>query len=184
MRGGVQNVAVRGLDFGDDVVTLIQMDILNGNRTVRAYGEVSNLHARLGLDFKDSPRQGVAVDVHLVDGQRGPLVVLELHRSVPVRLQCHLLGRGVQDIALRHTLLGDGVDAGQQVLDGHGAVLAGGFGGNGGAVRIVQREGDAGDGFAGVLISLADSQVRPLVVLNGDCRGLTREQLNVVFGGV
>jgi len=151
------------------------MDILNGNRTVRAYGEVSDLHARLGFHFKDSPRQGVAVDVHLVDGQRGPLVVLELHRGVPVRLQRHLLGGGVQDVALRHTLLGDRVNAGQQVLDGHGAVLAGRLGGNGGAVPIVQREGDAGDGFAGVLVGLADGQVGPLIILERNGAGAARE---------
>ena len=184
MGGGVQDISVRGLDFGDDVIALIQVDVLNGNGTVRAYGEVPDLHACLGLDLKDGPRQGVAVDVHLVDGQCGPLVVLELHRGVPVRLQRHLLGGGVQDIPLRYALLGDGINAGQQVLNGHGAVLAGGFGGNGGAVRIVQCEGDTGDGLSGVLISLADGQVGPLVILNGDGRGLTGEQLDVVFGGV
>ena len=184
VRGGVQDVALRGLDFGDDVVAFIQVYILNGNGTVRAYREVPDLYARLGLDLEDGPRQGVAVDVHLVDGQRGPLVVLELQHGVPVWLQRHLLGGGVQDISLRHTLLGDDIDTGQQVLNGHGAVLAGGLGGNGGAVRIVQGEGDAGDGLAGILVGLADGQVRPLIVLNGDRRSLAGEQLNMVFGGV
>ena len=175
MGGGVQNVAVRGLDFGDDVVALIQVDVLNGNGTIRAYGEVSDLHARLGFHFKDGSRQGVAVDVHLVDGQGGPLVVLELHCGIPVRLQSHLLGRGVQNIIFRYALLGDGINTGQQVLNGHGAVLAGGFGGDGGAVRIVQREGDAGDGFAGVLVGLADGQVRPLIILERNGAGAARE---------
>ena len=119
-----------------------------------------------------------------MDGQGGPLVVLELYRGVPIWLQGHLLRGGIQDIILRHTLLGDGINAGQQVLNSHGAVLAGGFGGDGGAVRIAQGEGDPRDGLSGVLVGLADGQVRPLIVLNGDGRGLTREQLDMVFGGV
>src|SRR5699024_9399297 len=44
MRSGIKDIAFWGLDLGDDVIALVQMDVLDGNRTVRAYGEVSDLH--------------------------------------------------------------------------------------------------------------------------------------------
>ena len=126
MGRGIENVAVRGLNFCDDVIALVQMDVFNGDGAIRADGEITNFHACLGFHLENRAGQSVAIDVYLVDGQRRPLVVLELHGGVSVWLQGDLLGRGVQNVALRDTLLRDGVDTGQQVLDGHSAILAGG----------------------------------------------------------
>ena len=181
MGRGIENVAVRGLNFCDDVIALVQMDVFNGDGAIRADGEITDFHACLGFHLENRAGQSVAIDVYLVDGQRRPLVVLELHGGVAVRLQGDLLGRGVQNVALRDTLLRDGVDTGQQVLNGHSAILASGLGGDGGAVSIVQRKGHAGNGFAGVLVGFADGQIGPLVVLNGDGAGLAGEQFYPVL---
>ena len=181
MGRGIENVAVRGLNLCDDVIALVQMDVFNGDGAIRADGEITDFHACLGFHLENRAGQSVAIDVYLVDGQRRPLVVLELHGGVSVWLQGDLLGRGVQNVALRDTLLRDGVDTGQQVLDGHSAILAGGFRGNGGAVSIVQRKGHAGNGFTGVLVGFADGQIGPLVVLDGDGAGLAGEQFYPVL---
>ena len=53
------------------------------------------------------------------------------------------------------------IEDGSRYLDRttqNGGEMAGGLGGNGGAVRTPQREGHAGYGSAGVLIRLADDE--------------------------
>ena len=177
----IQNIAFRGLNLGDDVIALGQMDVGDRHLPIRPHGEIPDLHASLGLDLKNSAGQEAPVNVHLGDRQGGPLIVLELHRCVPVGQERYLLGRSVQNVPLRDILLRDGINAGKQVLNCHCSIRASRLGGDGGAVRKVQGKGHTGNGIAGVLVRFADGQVGAPLIFDGDRAGLAGEQLNMIL---
>ncbi len=126
----------------------------------------------------------LARNIHLHDFQGGPLVILELHLGLLVGEQGHGLRRGVQNVILRDALLGDGIDAGQEVGSDDFSIRPRGLGGDGGAVRAPQRKGHAGNRITCVLIRFADDQAGPLVVAQPQLRSLAGRQLHMVFSGV
>ena len=179
---GIQDVPGRGLFFRDDIVPFGEVLLRDRNLTVCVYREVPDLYPGLGLDLKDRAGQMLAVDVHLHDFQGGPLVVLELHLGLLVGEQRHRLRGSVQDVILRNTLLNYSEHPGQEVGDDHLPIRPGGLGGDGGAVRAPQREGNAGNGITGVLVPFADNQAGPLVVAQTQLGNLTGGQLHMVLG--
>ena len=179
--GAVENVTLRGLDFGDDVVPFRKVLLGNDNLAVGIHRVIADFHASFGFDLKERAGQVFAVDIHLHNLQRGPLMILELHLRLLVGEQCHVLRRGVQDVVLRDALLCDGVHAGQQVLDHNLAVCTSGFGGDRGTVCTAEREGHAGDRVAGILIPLADNQLGPFIVTQPDFGSFSGEQLHMML---
>ena len=99
---GVQNVTCRCLFFRDDIITLGEVLLGDGDLTIRIHREVANLHAGLGLDLENSAGQVFAGDVHLHDLQGRPLVVLELDLGLLVGEQGHSLRSRVQNVILRN----------------------------------------------------------------------------------
>ena len=77
MRGLVQDIACRGLLFGDEIVALSEVLLGHGDGAVRADREVADLYPGLGLDLEDGPGEVLALDVHLHQFQAGLLIVEE-----------------------------------------------------------------------------------------------------------
>ena len=184
MGGGIKDVPRWGLFFRDDVISFGEVLLRHGDRAVRAHREVTDLHASLGLDLKNSAGQMLALNVHFHDLQGGPLVVLELHLGFLVGKQGHRLGRSIQNVIFRNALLGDGIDSGQEVGDNHLAIRPRGLGGDGGAVRAPQSKGHTGYRVRTVLVPFADDQTGPLIILQMDLSGFTWGQLHMVLGGI
>ena len=128
---------------------------------------------------------GVAGDgVQLIDGQTGFLMVLKGHVPVLIGIEGHRLGGGVLEVGGRDGLLGHLIHAGEHIVDGYFALFVCGDLRDGGAVRGLDQEGGAGDGFIGVSVGLVDGQVGAAVIfqLHGGC--LAHLQLHMMLGGV
>ena len=132
------------------------------------------------LEF--SPLDGTAGDtVHLLDGERGLFVVLEVDGVVPVGVEGDQLAGGVQQIGGGHRFLRDLIYPGQQVFQGGRAVRAGADLVHAVAVRRLYQEYGVRHRLPGVSVPLHHRQVGPDVVLQNDGGGLAGEQLHMAL---
>ena len=179
-RGVLDLVAVRGFQLRDLIPAGLQAVVLRLAQVdlaiLVAVIDAQVLQGTGGLavtgvpDLELRALHGAAHDaVLLVDGQlRGPLVlqtqgVVRLAIAAGPFLQEHVMGRGIQDIAVGDKGLGHGVPASVQVRDEDFAVLIGSEGADIGAVLHLDIELDALDAVA-FLIHLLDEQAGPLLV--------------------
>ena len=191
LRGGLlHGVAGSGLGLGDLVPAVLQVG--EGNHTVLIGGEVAQgvdlpgegVVAGIG-DGELGPLNGIAgYTVHLVDGETGLGIVLELHRRQLVGNKGDELMLLVQQVVGGDGLLPDFHHTGLHVGKEDLAVAVGGLGGDGAPIGHLDGEGNTLDRFAGDGVGLHDSQVGLRLVGDHKLALLAGEEFNMVLGGV
>ena len=179
MGRGVQDVAGGGLLLGDDVVPLQQMLAGDQDFTAAVHRGIPDLYAGLGFHLENSAGQGLAVNVHLGDGQLRLLVVFEMDGGRAVGDQRdHLMFR-VDDVAVRDGVLPHLDHAGVQVLDEDFAVCVCGLGGDGAAVRLLDSKRHALHRLPGHSVHLHNFQIRLGLVVHHQLGQLAGEELHM-----
>ena len=111
-------------------------------------------------------------------------MVLKGHVPVLIGIEGHRLGGSVLEVGGRDGLLGHLIHAGEHIVDGYFALFVCGDLRDGGAVRGLDQEGGAGDGFIGVSVGLVDGQVGAAVIFQLHGGRLPHLQLHMMLSGV
>ena len=140
-------------------------------------GGVPDLEGNVG-----HPLEGDRVLLDDLDDR--PLVVLEVNRMGPIRVERHQLGLGILQPGGGDGLLRNLIYTRQKVLQDRPAVLVRLNLIHAVAVRCPDGKYGVGHDLAAVCVMLIYDEVRPSLVLYDDLGGLAREQLHMIFPNV